>query len=338
MAHEIQPVDAEEEEYDENADEDFNPEHAAKDADDSSSSEDEDDTVATKKRNGKNSKKRSSTATEGLDSGDEATIQARKKRRRKGEAEHDDSGGEGGLIKTRAQRLAEKVEKKERRRTTLGEVTIDVDQMWADLSRVPVGRPAYEAPKTSDHPTTDGEQNKDNMPAAPPQEQMITVQREIEYAGEVTTITEAVPRSSKEAQRYLSEHPEADPDFVQKQDDAAPTSLHRPLKRPSIFEPNPTATVKGVAPEKLRPRAPSRFDVLLAESKAEEEKRKKAEKMSTVQKSALDWKGFVNKEEGLREELEGYGKSKQGFLAREEFLDRAHAVKEGLGREARLKG
>jgi hypothetical protein len=68
----------------------------------------------------------------------------------------------------------------------------------------------------------------------------------------------------------------------------------------------------------------------------EEEKRKKALKMSTVQKSALDWKGFVS-QEGLRDELDEYGKSKKGFMAREAFLDRAAGAREQAARDARLK-
>jgi hypothetical protein len=76
----------------------------------------------------------------------------------------------------------------------------------------------------------------------------------------------------------------------------------------------------------------------MAEKRAEEERQKKAEKMTTVQKSALDWRGFVEKSEGLREELDEYGKSKQRYLEREDFLGRAQFAREMAGREARLKG
>jgi len=56
-----------------------------------------------------------------------------------------------------------------------------------------------------------------------------------------------------------------------------------------------------------------------------------------VQKSALDWKGYVTKE-GLAEELEAYGRSKGGYLAREDFLGRAEMARVEAGRGARLKG
>ena len=151
---------------------------------------------------------------------------------------------------------------------------------------------------------------------------------------------ERAPRSSKEAQRYLRDHPEADPSHPshQQSTDAKKASINRPLRRPSLFEPNPAAIIKGVPPEKLRPRAPNRLDVLMAEKRIEEERKRKAEKMSTVQKSALDWRGWVDKQEGLREELDVYGRSKEGYLAREDFLGRAEYAREVQAREARLKG
>ena len=336
MAHQIEDVEIEEQEYDENADEDFNPEAAAAD-EDASSSEDE-ERAATASKPAKKSQKRKSDAVDELDSGDEATIQERRKKRRKGGAEDEESGGEGGLVKTRAQRLAEKVEKKQRRRVTEGEVTIDVDKMWVELSSVPVGRHDRVPPQLAvESMDVDGERNKENAPVAAShvEDEMTTIIRRIEYAGEVTEIEEQVPRTSKEAQHYLAEHPEAD-SALSNSNLTSTTQFLRPLKRPSIFEPNPTATVKGVAPEKLRPRAPSRLDVIMAEKRAEEEQRKKAEKMTTVQKSALDWRGFVD-QQGLREELDEYGKSKGGFLAREAFLDRAQFARDVAAREARLK-
>ena len=329
---------SDEEQYDENADEDFNPEAANGDEDASSSSENEESAPkTTTKPPAKGRKKRKSEALGDLDSGDEATIQERKSKKRKKDVVHDDeeSGGEGGLIKTRAQRLAEKVERKQRKRgVQAGDVTIDVEEVWAALKAIPVGRPPDVAPE----PTAldeDGEENKENVDANAPDaaEELVTIKRRIEYAGEVTEVEERVPRSSKEAHRYLAEHSQ-DPN----QDNTTTTETRRPLQRPSLFEPNPTALVKGVPPEKLRPRAPNRVDVLMAEKRAEEERQKKAEKMTTVQKSALDWRGFVAKEEGLREELDEYGKSKGAFLGREEFLGRAQFAREMAGREARLKG
>lgn len=257
------------------------------------------------------------------------------------------------MIRTRAQRLAEKAERKEKKRVVGGEVTIDVEQIWKELNSVPVGRPpppppapvadaAAEAENKADGET----QNTATTTTTTTTPETLTIRRRIEYAGEVTEVTEQVPLNSKQAQQYLREHPEADPTHrpssssttTNNPDKTTPTLLRRPTKRPSLFEPNPTATVKGVAPDRLRPRTPSRLDVLQAEKKRAAENQRKAEKMSTVQKSALDWKGFVDSDRAVREELDVYGKSKEGFLAREDFLGRADLARVEMGRRARLKG
>ncbi|TKA24479.1 hypothetical protein B0A50_06636 [Salinomyces thailandicus] len=332
--------DGEEEGYDENADEDFDPEQAGE-GEEGSSSEDE-DTAASKPVTEAPKRKVDAVDGEALDSGDEATISERKKKKRRKQKDaaaaedDDDGGGEGGFVRTRAQRLAEKAERKEKKRMIGGEVTIDVEQMWRELNSIPLGRPApppSSAPSSKpagDSASTQVEQEQGKENTEP--DELITITRNIAYAGTITEITERVPRKSKAAQLYLQTHPSPST----KPNPA--TDLRRPLKRPSLFEPNPTALVKGVPPERLRPRAPSRLDVLLAAQKSDAEARKKAERMTTVQKSALDWRGFVEGERGLREELEGYGKGREGFLAREEFLGRVDLAKEARGREARLKG
>lgn len=113
VAHIISEISShDEEEYNTSEDEDFNPELAAKADAELSSSEDE--AIA----GGKASKRQRKGEAE-LDSGDEAMIQQldkAKRRKRKGKAPDedegiivfsDDEGGEGGLIKTRAQRQQE---------------------------------------------------------------------------------------------------------------------------------------------------------------------------------------------------------------------------------------
>lgn len=341
------------EEYDSNEDEDFNPEAAPAADEDVSASSDSDEegdnsAPAAKKKSKPNSAKRKvpDTIDEELDSGDEATIKERKRKRRKGKAvgAEEDSGGEGGLVKTRAQRLVEKAERKERRRADRGEVTVDVDDLWARLHAVPVGR-HYEpvAPQAADGIDTAVSVDDVVGETVKSSDQLIRIKRRIAFAGEITEVEEEVLKSSAAAKAYLAEHPEADPDSTKARAAAAnqhassESNLQRPLRRPSIFEPNPTAAVRGVSSDKLRPRAPSRVDVVMAERRAAEESKKKAERMSTVQKSAMDWKGFVA-DQGIGEELDVYGKSKGGFMAREQFLDRVAGANEAARRAARLKG
>lgn len=327
-------VDVQDEVYDENEDEDFNPDE---DDDAFSSSSDEDDSVTRKPLKGESQKRKAESVDE-LDSGDEATIRERERKRKKGSREEEakedegESASEDGYIMTRAQRMAEKTARKQRKRTGMGAVTIDVDKLWEELKNIPVGRTSSPLAQDVEVVGDDDEHRQENIRLG---DDMITIKRRIKYAGEVTEVEEIVPRSSKSGQEYLKEHPEADPNYRHR--DSIKTDIRRPLKRPSMFEPNPTAIVKGVPPEKLRPKAPSRLDVLLAEKKAEKERRLRAENMTTVQKSALDWKGFVD-QHGLREELNEYGKSKRGYLEREKFLGRADLAREIAARDARLKG
>lgn len=341
--------DPQDEEYDSNEDEDFNPDAATAADEDISASSDSDEggesTANTKKAKIKSTKRKAPAPVDAeLDSGDEATIKERKRKRRKGKDQDEESGGEGGLIKTRAQRLVEKEQRKERKRADRGEVTIDVDDVWARLHAVPVGR----QDDTGASSQANGEQveadtEKGSGDVIEPSEQLIRIKRRIAFAGEITEVEEEVLKSSAAAQAYLAEHPEADPANSKARASAAGQrtatdgDLQRPLRRPSIFEPNPTAIVRGVTADKLRPRAPGRLDVLMAERRLAEEKKKKAERMSTVQKSAVDWKGFVA-DQGIGEELDIYGKSKGGFMAREQFLDRVAGANEAARRAARLKG
>ncbi len=131
------PTTTEEDDYNSSEDEDFKPEtYADAPVSDSSGSDNEvngvgeDDKIAggkgkrKRKEHGKEvgaKKAKTTTVAEGnelaeLDSGDEATI--RKGKRRKGKAkgelgdadvDDDDEGGEGGLVKTRAQKAKESV-------------------------------------------------------------------------------------------------------------------------------------------------------------------------------------------------------------------------------------
>jgi len=105
-----------EENYRESSDEDFNP--AAALADESSSSSGEEDGPSNPTQQ-KQKRKRKAPSSDELDSGDEVTIEAVRKHRaksRKGGKGRDDvdlllddEGGDGGLIKTRAQRRFEYV-------------------------------------------------------------------------------------------------------------------------------------------------------------------------------------------------------------------------------------
>jgi hypothetical protein len=330
------------EKYHESSDEDFNPEEAP--VEQASSSEDEDHvTIEPTQRKGK----RKAPADEDLDSGDEVTIQAARKKRarkkKKGSKEDeelvlsDDEGGEGGLIKTRAQR---KVEGKERRPLARTEgATVDVDALWAQMTAAPL-KPVQsilsrepDAPK--DHAPVI------NIPAAVEEEEQLAVKKVYTFAGQDTTEEKQVPRSQldkylKDGWKTLDAPKAATPvDKETSTDPSDPTKprIRRPLRRPSRFDPNPTGYVRALAPEyqlswprtsipQTEQDIPPDADLSTAKAKPE-----KAQKLNVVDKSRMDWTGFVNKE-GIAEELDTHGKTKEAYLGRMEFLAGVEARRE----------
>ncbi|KAF8477242.1 bucentaur or craniofacial development-domain-containing protein [Kalaharituber pfeilii] len=136
----------------------------------------------------------------------------------------------------------------------------------------------------------------------------INISHTYEFAGEIHTTNKLVPLDSAEAKLYLS----------------------------SLSNSSPTANGGGAAtengddksadPPKRRPlKRTSAFDVPAAS--------KKPNKLNTLEKSKLDWAGFVD-QEGIKEDLERAGKG-GGYLDRQAFLGRVEERREGVWREGR---
>ncbi|KAF2274612.1 BCNT-domain-containing protein, partial [Westerdykella ornata] len=373
--------------YHESSDEDFNPaaaENAPSDDDDASTSDDNEEeagknnAAAVKKTQRGKKRKAAPFAEEEFASGDEVTIQAaaaaRKRRKNaakgkskgKGKGEEadgdedededllsfseDDEGGEGGLIKTRAQR---RVERKERRPLAgIEGATIDVDALWAQMSAAPL-RPA---PSYRDRDKENVGVAGDKMVGVVETAQvdgeteLVSIRKVYTFAGQRTTEEKQVPRSS--LQQYLSDGwKEAEPSAQEAaavdgepmdEDEAAQVAedgpkVRRPLRRPSRYDPNPTGYVRALPPEHQLtwPRkamatttTPETHEPTpVAESVRATARPEKAQKLNVVDKSRLDWTGFVDKE-GIAEELDAHGKTKGAYLGRMEFLASVEAKRE----------
>ncbi|KAH7055814.1 Swr1p complex component [Macrophomina phaseolina] len=366
--------------YNSASDEEFDPAAAtagASDDDDalSSSSDEDADDAADKPRTQKTKKRKRAAAADDdaeLDSGDEATIAATKKQRQ--DFDGDNEGGEGGLVKTRAQR---RLEQKERRPLArVDGATADVDAIWAALSAAPVGEAGgMTEDKEAGYGGDAGEgeqqqqqQKKKKQVAAveeQPDEEMITIKRTYDFAGDRITEERQVPKSSAEARLYLAQQQERAEKLaagkkktVVEEQNAGPDTdapaARRPLRRPSRFDPNPMAEVRGLPPEKqltwARRRAlldPSAAGTPLlaiesiteaqaanAAASVANKSKEKAQKLNTVDKSRLDWAGYVDKE-GIAEELDEYGRAKEGYLGRMDFLDRVDQRREEERRAAK---
>lgn len=145
---------------------------------------------------------------------------------------------------------------------------------------------------------------------------MVRIKRKYNFAGKVHTEEKLVPRDSAEAKLYL--------ESVAPDDSS--TSPTRPAPRRafrSAFEP---------ALEPHQRRGDLNLGVA-ARLKAREAVG--AEKLNTVEKSRMDWAGFVDRE-GIKDELEAAGRSKGSYVEREGFLARSEARREEDARRARV--
>ncbi|CBX99661.1 hypothetical protein IAQ61_005087 [Plenodomus lingam] len=363
-------IDNADDKYHESSDEDFNPESAP--PEDVSSSEDEDEQVATKvvQRKGK----RKAPDDEELDSGDEVTIQAARKKRSKknkkkgAKADDDelilseDEGGEGGLIKTRAQRRGEHRERRPLARTQ--GATVDVDALWAQMTAAPLQPLQPTLAQETDAPKDESTTNTIPPPIAEEEEQ-IPIRKVYTFAGQDTTEEKSIPRSH--LPKYLTlgwkpvdstatttspDHPTS-PSTTTANATVPPVSqIRRPLRRPTRFDPNPTGYVRALAPEHqlFWPRQPPKTTHTPTALSREQEstmpppppdtqapgKPPKATKLNVVDKSRMDWTGFVDKE-GIAEELDTHGKTKEAYLGRMEFLAGVEARREEERLNAKMK-
>ncbi|KAI1186872.1 bucentaur or craniofacial development-domain-containing protein [Nemania serpens] len=268
-------------------------------------------------------------------SGDETVIQKGRKRQKKtrrnnGDAEDDNEGGEGGLIKTRRQRALEKAERKSHAVT--GPVTIDVDDLWAQMIAAPLipSKTSAEHDKENQQPGRSGMDGTVHAAKITSGHfgdtgtaEMIKIKRTYNFAGKVHTEEKMVARDSAEAKLYLASQ---DPKLAETEhEDEQPKRKPRKAFR-SVFEP----VAEGVA---------QRDDLKLGMSIRLElrEQQAKAKKLNVVEKSRMDWAGFVDKE-GIKDDLELASKSKQSYVDRQDFLQRVEAKKEDEARRARIAG
>lgn len=203
--------------------------------------------------------------------------------------------------------------------------TIDIDDLWAKMNRAPqpvvlsapqtVAKPESKdseiegTPAASSHhehvdnPTGTKQASGAKTPLA---EETIAIKRTYVFAGETITEEKVVPKSSAEARLYLESQSAASNPSIS--GPGTRPRLRRPKKRVMMFDPKPDAAGNLVSP-------------LSGASKA------KGAKLNTIEKSKLDWAGYVDKE-GIKEELDVAEKAKDGYLGKMDFLGRVDAKRE----------
>ena len=220
--------------------------------------------------------------------------------------------------------------RKEERRIAAshGPVTIDVDAVWAQMLSGQV------TTSTGQTQEADGSDDGDDPTITAQSVQPITsddpsnlvrIRRTYNFAGQVHTEEKLVPRDSAEAKLFIASGGQVEPV-------AGNDSTAQPAKR--------------VAKKAFRSSFEPLVDISLArradldlgmEARMRAGRDARAKKLNTVEKSRMDWAGFVDKE-GIKDELELAGKSKTSYAARQDFLQRSEMRREDDARRARLSG
>lgn len=167
-------------------------------------------------------------------------------------------------------------------------------------------------------------------PTTSPPDDMISIKRTYNFAGITTVEEKLVPKDSAEARHYLSSQasaPKPDPS----PNDPATSNLRRPLKRPSRFD-SPIPTTNDL----LKTTAAIKAPVAAQTKSLAELKLERGQKLNTVEKSKLDWAGYVDKEK-LKDELDKAEKAKGGYLDRMDFLGRSEAARDQVLKAGRKR-
>jgi Bucentaur or craniofacial development len=331
--------------YDEEADSDFEAANASDEIQSSSAEEEGEQTLPAKrgrtkgKQQARKKQKEQPEPLE-LDSGDEATIQelkkASRKQKGKGDGEQDDQSDfeeQGWRARTRAMREKEQVEKKKSRLASVNGSTVDVDRIWEAMNSpggvddllkpttVLVSEDGTSSQKENvkpSHAQSRDEQADENPILQEELNEMITIDETYEFAGEVHSRKKKVLKSSAEAKLWLSQR------SLQNTDSrfAGEEPVRRPLRKISRFDPN----LNNLDSFKKN------WEKAQADGKGS-----KVQKLNTVEKSKMDWAAHVD-QEGLQDELSEHAKAKGGYLSRMDFLGQVEQRKEEEARRVRLKG
>ncbi|XP_067853952.1 craniofacial development protein 1 [Heptranchias perlo] len=135
----------------------------------------------------------------------------------------------------------------------------------------------------------------------------VTITKVFDFAGEEVKVTKEVDATSKEAKNFLQNQNE----MQEKCSPAAP------------------ATMEMGSPTGSGVKRQSGIGNILGKIGG------KKQKMSTLEKSKIDWEAFKEKE-GISDELAIYNRGKEGYIERKAFLDRVDHRQFELERDIRL--
>lgn len=231
---------------------------------------------------------------------------------------------EGGLIKTRAQRLLEeqreKEKKKEIKQRTASSGT-DIDSIWAELNSTSKPKPKSSPkqtspssgpanPKSSSESPVVAEMSTDTKKTSTLGKEMdkIKITRSYEFAGKTITEEKLVDANSEEAKAHLNS-----------------TAIRAPSSSGCQSSPLSSTSASNTSLRRKRKRA-SLLDAVISNSSST--------KLSTLEKSRLDWATYVDKNK-ISDELKYTNKG--GFIEKQEFLNRVDSRRDNLFKKAKSK-
>lgn len=317
MALEEADPDIEDDEYDEEADSDF--EGQGSDAG-SVSSSGGDEPVSKSEKSGKKAVT-SKPLIEELDSGDEATIKERKKSKKKQKRtkdvhlSSDEEKDDVWRAKTRSMRAQEQEAKQRKNLVSIKSSTIDVNSIWEELNKPGPLPPVRVEGELEPQLSPRKQDVVKDTPTGMTTEEMITIRRNFKFAGEMHVEEKTVPKSSAEARLWLAQQ-----DNKNNSPDDPPNGKQRPLRKISRFDPNY-----------------SNLEAFRNHSIKVQSDAFTGPKLNVVEKSKMDWASHVDAE-GLKDELDKHAKTKDAYLTRMDFLSQVEQRKEDEARQARQNG
>lgn len=184
------------------------------------------------------------------------------------------------------------------------------DELWASFLN-DVGPKSKAAPSSQVKVAEETEETSSSKPLVkadelekPKESEKVKITKVFDFAGEEVRVTKEVDATSKEAKSFLKQTEKEKPQTLV-------TSAATPLPAGS-----------GV-------KRTSGMSSLLGKIGA------KKQKMSTLEKSKLDWENF-KEEEGIGEELAIHNRGKEGYIERKAFLERVDHRQFEIERDLRL--
>ncbi|MGH0148370.1 UNVERIFIED_CONTAM: hypothetical protein FKN15_012691 [Acipenser sinensis] len=182
------------------------------------------------------------------------------------------------------------------------------DDLWAsflsDVGQKPQTASVQPTPPATGASKSQGETKEAEKPK---ESSKVTITKVFDFAGEEVRVTKEVDADSKEAKFFLKK---------QQGEETEQQTLPRPESSAE-----PTASSGG--------KRPVGIGSILNRIGG------KKQKMSTLEKSKLDWDSFKN-EEGIGEELVTHNRGKEGYVERKAFLERVDHRRFELEKSLRL--